>query len=651
MKKSLIVATLLLSTISVIALDSIYDGTGSLINSNQQCWGCDRDEAKMHPHKNKNSTVTFQVLRNPLSCDHIDIHSDIDLGQDVQINLKSWHHTTVQKSYKTKLPTGSWNNKSGVSIDMKKNSWTTLSISTTSPLNKTASIYAYCRNSTDTLNSTALEAIPPQMTILDNGHKHLGNGSLITNSKDNGQGGYGIKKDTAVSSKIDNAETSFQIRTNKDTCSEITISGSSSKVEQVLVKGWNRNKWTPTNCNKLPCVIDAYFNEGRDTYMLINIKTKANSSNRKLYANCGKETIKFELKEKYAQPKHPNNCKFNDVPKNDWSDYKYITALCSAGILEGYGHTGYTKFGPENPTLWSELTKVVNLADNFYKTKKIRNSYNGGNWYDAYVDIAKEQGFDYVSNPQFQVKRGLAFKYIVKVFWNKDLTEEESATFLSRKGIAHSSNTIPLLKREYMARLVLKSAKISAEESSIERKIPYVNHNKDDLDIEKKEELVEPSFKTPNRDDNTKERNEVFTDNIEKAIREDNTVSEKDTTDNTGLAIQSMGGKDNLKSSFKDKDTTEEIIDEIRIQGIDTPVNNNVKIEEESIVILEQKSTGKEIIVPTLPTKDSDGNAMLGIQTDENTIEEIDVKTVNQNGFQIKSMVPVKKVMKQKEEY
>jgi len=650
MKKSLIVATLLLPTISIMALDSIYDGTGSLINSTQQCWGCDKDEARMHPHKNKNSTVTFQVLKNPLSCDHIDIHSDIDLGQDVQINLKSWHQTTVQHSYRTSLPVGSYNSKNGVSLDMKKNSWTTLAVSTTKPLSKTVSIYAYCRNSTDTLNTSFLETISPQMTILDNAHKHLGNGSLITESKDNGQGGFGIRKDTAVSSKIDNAETSFQIFTNKDTCSQVTINGTSSDVEQVLVKGWDKEKWTPSTCNKFPCVIDSYFrSDDTSTYMLINVKTKANQSNSKLYANCGKKAVKFELKEKYSQPKHPNNCKFNDVPKNDWSDYKYITALCSAGILEGYGHTGYTEFGPTNPTLWSELTKVVNLADNFYKTKKIRNKYPLTPWYDAYVNIAKEQGFDYSNNPQFEVKRGLAFKYIVKVFWNKDLSEEDSATFLSNKSISHSSNTAKVLTRESMARLVLKSANISALESSVERKIPYINHDNNDLDIDKKIELVEPSFKTPNKADSMEKKEEVFTSNIEDAIKEDNTVSEKDTTNNTGLVIESMGGEESIKDNFKNKETTEEFIDEIKSQDITIPINNESKIKEDSIVIIEEKSTGEKIVVSTISKKDSEGNAKMGMETSSGNIEEVDRKTLEENGYEVKEQVLVEKIMKKED--
>jgi len=659
-KNSLAVATIVLSTVSVMALDSIYDGTGSLINPTQHCWGCDKDEAVMHPHTDKTSTVTFQVLRDPLSCDHIDIHSNINLEQDVKINLKSWHQTSTQESYKVKLPKGPFNNKNGISLDMKERLWTTLSISTTKPLNKKASIYAYCRGANDVLNDTPLQVISPEKTILDNGHKYLGNGSLITISKDNGQKGYGVKKDTAVSSKVDNAETSFQVLTNKESCSQVTISGDSSEIEKILVKGWDSEKWTPSTCDKLPCVIDSYFdNYPKNTYMLINVKTKANSSNYKIHANCGKKPVKFELKEKYFRPAHPNECQFNDVSKSSW-DYKYVTALCSASILEGYkkdpeninnqNYKEYSLFGPERVALWSELTKVVNLADNFYKTKKIRDSYYGNEWYDAYVNIAKKQGFDYSSNPQFEVKRGLAFKYIVKVFWNKDLTEDESGDFLSKKHVAHSTNPKKLLTRGYMAELVLKSANISAIESSIERKIPYINHKNSDLDIDKNSELVTPTFEKPKTTDSTEKREEIFTDNVENAINEDSTVSEKDTTNNTGFTVESMGGEDSLKETFQNKETKEEFIDEIKAQDITTPINSNTKIKEDSVVIIEEKSTGEETIIPTTTSTDSNGDAKMAMETSSGKIEEVDKKTLEANGYKVKEQAPVETIMKQKGE-
>jgi hypothetical protein len=646
MKKSVIILGLFFST-TLIAMDSIYDGTGSLINANQPCWGCDRDEAIMHPHKNKNSTVTFQVLRDELKCTHINIHSNIDLGQDVKINLKGWSDTSVKKSYKARLPKKSFGSKDGVSLEME-NLWTTLAISTTKPINQKAEIYAYCRNSTDSLNESGLELMSPEMTQLDNGHSHLGNGSLITISEDNGQGGYGLKKDMAVASKTYDAETSFQILTNKDTCSEVTINGTSPKIEEILIKGWSENKWRPTSCDKLPCTIA--LNDDIGKYIVTNIKTKANSSNKYLYANCGKNNIKFDLKEKVSRPKHPNDCKFNDVIKSDYNEYQYVTALCSAGIVEGYGHTNYTEFGPDNPTLWSELTKVVNLAANFYKTKKIRDSYSSGNWYDAYVKIAKDQGFDYTNNPQFEVKRGLAYKYIVKVFWNKDMTEEESSTFLRDKGITYRSNITPTIKRGYMAEVVLKSAKMSADESGIERKIPYTNHDKSDLNIKEKQELPEPTFETPKSTDSDTERKEIVRKNIEKATKEDNVVSEKNYTDNTGLTVNVLGGKTNLKESFQEKATAEEIIDEVKSQGVDTSVSSYSKIKKDSIVEIMNTNTGETIIAPTKEETDTEGNAKISMEVSPGKVEAVDKKTLEENGLKVASQVEIQNVMKKKGE-
>ena len=650
MKKSLTVLALLFPTTLLIAMDGVYDGTGSLINSTQQCWGCDRDEAKMHPHKTMNSIVTFQVLKNTLSCDHIDIHSNIDLEQDVHINLKAWSDTSVQQSYKIHLPFGKWNQKSGVSLDMKAYSWTTLAISTTKPLNKSASIYAYCRNSTDPLNISGLEVIPTVMTKLSSDHVHLGNGSLIHTSNDNGQDGFGVKKDTAMSSTTNNAETSFQILGDKDSCSEIRLSGSTSEVEEVLVKGWSEAKWKPANCNKLPCTIKAYFNDqNKAEYTLINIKTKANHENKYLHASCRKGSVNFNLKEKLSIPKHPNDCKFTDVAKNSWGYYPYITALCSAQIVEGYGSTGYTQFGPENATLWSELTKVVNLSHNFYQTKKIRNSssYRYGEWYDAYIDMAKKQGFSY--SPGLQFNRGLGYRYIVKVFWNKDLSENEASTFLSNKGITYRSNISPTMKRGYMAEIVLKSAKISADENGIERKLPYVNHDTKDINMKDTRTIPDPTFVTPKKTDRIEKKVETIQKNIEKVTKENSTVSEKDTTNNTGSTLNLLGQKDSLKTVYKDKTTAEEIIEETKVQGVNKSINSNSKIEKDVIVELLNKDSGKIIIVPSVNKEDGEGNKKLLIETEPNKFNEITIKEAKANNLEVKSQVKIKDMLPPKE--
>jgi hypothetical protein len=645
MRVSFIVASLVLGSVVVVG-DSIYDGTGSLINANQTCWGCDRDEAMMHPHKNKNSTVTFQILRNKLNCDHINIHSDINLEQDIQINLKAWSDTSVQQSYKVRLPYGKWSSNEGISLDMKTYSWTTLAITTTKPLSTKASIYAYCRNSIDPLNDSDLEVVSINMTKLDKNHFHLGNGSLITKSENNGQDNFGVKRDTAMSSTTHNAETSFQILGDRDSCPEIKLSGSSSKIEEVLVKGWSEDKWKPASCTKLPCTVKAYLRaDNKAEYTLINIKTKANSSNKYLHASCLKEKVKFNLKEKLSTPKHPNDCKFTDVSKSR-DDYKYITALCSAGIVEGYGSTSYTKFGPDNVTLWSELAKVVNLSKNFYKTKKIRNSYSYGDWYDAYLDIAKKQGFDY--SPDLQFNRGLGYQYIVKVFWDKTLTQEEASNFLRNKEISYRSNISPTMKRGYMAEVVLKSAKISADESGIERKMPYVNHDTKDLDIKKEESMPTPTFETPKSDDSMEKKLETVKKNIEKSLKENNTVSEKNKTNNTGATINNLGGKKALKPNYQDKKTAEEFIEEAKSQGVSTPVNETSKIEDESIVKINNQSTGEQLIAPTLSTRDSNGNHKIMLETESGKNKEVTKEELEKNNFEVELQVKVEKVLEPK---
>ena len=65
MKKSLIIigGLLYVSNLSLVAYDSIYDGTGSLVNAHHAYWGGDRDEARMHPHKGQDLYSNFSNIK------------------------------------------------------------------------------------------------------------------------------------------------------------------------------------------------------------------------------------------------------------------------------------------------------------------------------------------------------------------------------------------------------------------------------------------------------------------------------------------------------------------------------------------------------------------------------------------------------------
>ncbi len=487
------------------------------------------------------------------------------------------------------------------------------------------------------------------MTKLDNNHYYMGNGSLISTLNDNNQnGGFGRTLDWAQTSNEYDGETAFQIESSAE-CKQVTIrdrkyKDNIIKIEKILYKGWNEVNWKQSDCTSLPCTLNTYFkDDGRTDYMLVNVKTKAGENNN-LSAQCGTEKIDIHLKENKVSFKHPNDCKFDDVLKESWTYYQYITALCSSQIVEGYGPT-YKNYGPDNTANWAELTKVVNLANDFYRTKKIADSYNSGDWYEPYTDIAKKQGFN--NTPSQIVTQGLAFKYSVNIFWNKTLSEQESANFLRDKIILHKSNITVPLKRGYMAYLILNSARVSADESAIDRKLPYVNHNDKDVDLDEQIDIPKGNFEIPNTEDSNSKKNTTIKDNLQETKKKNSTVSKKGYTDNTGLSIAIMGGENNLKPEYKDK-KAEEIFEEAEKQSITEPYISDS--DTDPLLQLFKKYDGTSIVVITVPEKDNDGEnkKLMEISPQETAIvTEQDLKN---DGFIKKDEVRIIDIIKGKGE-
>lgn len=612
MRVSFIVASLVLGSVLVVG-ESIYDGTGSLINAdNTKTWGGNRDEADMQVHKGKNSTVTFQVLKNKIKCTHVDIHSDVDMEQDVIINLKKWDSHKVERSYQVKLPVGKFNEKDGISLELK-HTWTTIAISSTKPINKVTPIYAYCRNSDDELNQNGLKELLPNMTKLENNHYHLGNGSIISSIGENGQNDFGRVHDLAITSDKYDAETSFQVLSSKDKCEEITLYNYNevseklipSDVENVLIKGWDSSKWKQYgSCDKLPCTINVY--NTTPEYTLINIKTKAGRNNQ-LYAKCGKQVkVNFSLNEKDTKPKNLHSCKFVDLNHN-WSD-KYITALCSAGILEGYADSDYTEYRPNNSTLWQELAKVVNLSNNYYKTKKFRDEYKANHpyeeWQVPYLKLASKKGYAY--NGSMEVTRGLAFQYVVDVFWNKKLSQSESADFLKSKKVITDTNINRYLTRAEMAKIALNSARYSGDENGIERKLSYTNHAGAKLNDDIKDVAPKSTFQKPKENDSDKTINKIIEKNKKIALKENITTNntDKNETNNQELTNSIIG---EVRDDLKNKSTSEikKILeDENKLEN----VTANEKFDKGKVYYGKVKNSGEDI---TIPPADSNGETII----------------------------------------
>jgi hypothetical protein len=644
---SVIVSGLILS-MSVSLADSIYDGSGSLVSPTEDCWGCDKDEAIMHPHLGKNSTVSFQWLQKN-DCHHVDIHASRDLGQDVKINLKSWHDDSIEESYSMRLPVGDYSEKDGISISAN-NAWTTFSVTTSEPLDDSVSIYAYCRSSIDELNDTSLTRVSTAQTKLSKGNYYFGNASLIS-SVENGEAGYyGTQRDVFVTSSVYDAEGVFQVLSSNQ-CKKVQIFDDAGKteVEEVLMKSWSESTWKETNCASLPCSLNLYQRpNGEDTYTLISVKTKANRNTR-ISATCDKSATTIAIKEKELKVIHPSNCKFADVSRSD-SRYEYITALCSAQIMEGKGPY-YEEFGRDDVVNWAELTKVMTLSENFYKTKKITNraiydNLKESEWYIPYIDIAKEQGFDNEAN--LNVTHGVAYQYIVKIFWNKSLSESEASIFLREKGISYRSNISTLMKRGYMAEVMLKSSRISSEEHGVERKLPYLNHPP--KTFAKKTIVSPPStlWHEPIVTQDIAKKETIVTDNIEITLKNNTTISEKDTTNNTGLVKAILGGEENLKEEYQDKNVLE-LISKAKENGIATTVNSSDKIEKNTIYELEVEATGKSFLALSTDRKDDDGNYKLLIESNPQQVKEVEKRILDNANITPKTKIKVRDFLIDKE--
>ncbi len=640
--KRKILTSLLLSNV-LFASDSIYDGTGSLIHplvsmeevQKGLAWGADRDEVHMQPHLNKTSTVTFQVLYDKQSCTHVDIHSGNDLEQDVIINLKAWDDRETQESFVATLPAGAYYKEDGVSLDISNYNWVTMSIITTKPLKEEMPIFAYCRDSLDTKNTKNILKIERLMTKLNTDHYYMGNGSLISMLEtDNGQWGYGTIKDEALASNTKyDTETSFQIQGSKK-CQKVKISDLAgiTDVEEILYKGWDKKTWRKSNCIDLPCELDTFFiSEERPNYFLVNVKTRKSEDNRTLSVECISKTVKIDIHEKPIEYKHPNKCKFDDdITENQ----KYITAICSAEIISGDEESNYREFKADTNVTWEELTQAVELSYHFAKMKDIRSEYPNESKYQAYLDEAKKIGFDYPRDEKITL--GIALKYIVSKFWERDLNEENSIEFIDKK--INLTNTEPSskLERGYMSYIVLKSARVSSDDNSVDRSLVYVNHENKDLDTNGDSDIPASTFKDVTIETDTTERNNIIQENIEEAIKSDATLSENNETSNTALAIKIIaGGEDGLKDEYQDK-TAEEIFEEAEDNGVETTIEANVTKRDTTILELYQNELEEEILI--VSSTDTNGENTKAIDNGEK-IEKVTEADLNEQGYvKIKEM-------------
>jgi hypothetical protein len=261
---------------------SVFDGAGSLIKPDGNCYGCQHDAADMQSH-NIPSTVVFQ-WKSEDTCSHLKVGVQAtnsegrwiagDEPLDVLIRTKAWdkHKSTA---YKATLP---------LTVD-SENTWNTTAITSQKKLSLMTRIIAEC---TDSYIRTDRNPVNENLVDLSNNYYWAGNGSVITRALDDKT--TGKTQDWAITFDSNKAITAFQWDVSASCTSlhlESSWNGEDGEVSviQVDMKGWASESWSDNHlCNgKLPCDIDAPSID----YYIVKIKTKGGAiPSRRIHASC-----------------------------------------------------------------------------------------------------------------------------------------------------------------------------------------------------------------------------------------------------------------------------------------------------------------------------------------------------------------------------
>jgi surface antigen len=252
---------------------AIFNGAGSLVAPNDDCYGCNKDIVQLHRENGIGSVGVFQWLYDEDSCSQLDIYANEDLG-DVVIKTKSWGNDYIHKAFKVNLK--AWD---VVSIK-PDDTWTTFAVITQRPLKSTtAQLIAKCKNSSDTFYNANRVSVSTDPVDVTYGYNWTGTGSLITRSNraDNAYGKYKDLANTRTTNS-NKAFTTFQWYA-KSGCREVVISrdGSNSyaKVNSMAIKGWKQSNeyWKKQNCYSLPCTVSV----SSDGYYVLKVATDKNA--------------------------------------------------------------------------------------------------------------------------------------------------------------------------------------------------------------------------------------------------------------------------------------------------------------------------------------------------------------------------------------
>lgn len=160
------------------------------------------------------------------------------------------------------------------------------------------------------------------------------------------------------------------------------------------------------------------------------------------------------------------SCTFTDVPASEWYA-KYVSALCSTGIVIGYADGNNRVFKPSQYANMAEFMKMVNYTNDYIGTSmnsQCNSTKGAANWWDCHVSIAKARGlipYPSIVSGAAYVPRGYAFSYIAKAFFGQTLSATDAAKLLVAKGIVASAKDYRLndnLFRAELAKLTVHAA-------------------------------------------------------------------------------------------------------------------------------------------------------------------------------------------------
>lgn len=382
------------------------------------------------------------------------------------------------------------NSNANIFENITGSGWYVLAVSMLGSTSRSDDIIASCTDqAASTYFGTPIKG--RAITLLDGTHHWNGTASIIsgnfpsttnTTGTDSENWPFGVTTDVTKVHPGGKPAVFFQWLSSQSCPNlKLTASGLPSSEKQVSLryKQWN----SPTYKTKditLPytlngssdpqwTVMGLYFknpvNQVASVYATCNNSDSGSDSIFDVNPDNEKKDIRFEdQSHSESDQSVATDCMFDDLLDGYAVGAKYITTLCSTGILVGYKSGNKRLFKPYAQANWADVTKVIELTNNQNDAR----SECIGTQQDpvgtmCYMKRAEQRGFINARNTA--MLSGEAYRYLAKVFWGRNFSQaSEADAFLRSIGVLdqHANEldhySEPLY-RGNLARIALKSAK------------------------------------------------------------------------------------------------------------------------------------------------------------------------------------------------